>query len=94
MLVLDFFLIHKSDGILGYLNVTLDCTSKFLPQFTRVGKLVFLSFAYFHILSDCKDSLSQGSTNCAHGDEHTRNVHVKKFSCARNYVHVNQSKHF
>ena len=57
MWVLDFFLIHKSDGILRFLNVSLGRTSKFSPQFTRVGKLVFLSFAYFHILLDCKDSL-------------------------------------
>ena len=36
----------------------------------------------------------QDSRNCAHGDERARNVHVKRFSRARNYVHVNQSKHF
>ena len=31
----------------------------------------------------------QGSTNCAHGDERGHNVHVKSFSRARSYVHVN-----
>ena len=34
----------------------------------------------------------QGSTNCAHGDEHARNVDAKRFLCARKYVHVNQSR--
>ena len=37
---------------------------------------------------------AQGSTNCAHGDERAPNVYAERFSCARNYVHVNQSKHF
>ena len=32
---------------------SLGCTSEF-----RVGKLEFLNSAYFHILSDCEDSLS------------------------------------
>ena len=36
--------------------------------------------------------LVQGSTNCAHGDERARNVHVKSLSRAQNYVHVNQLK--
>ena len=36
----------------------------------------------------------QGSRNCTHGDERARNVYAKNFSRARNYVHVNQSKHF
>ena len=35
----------------------------------------------------------QGSTNCAHDDEHARNVDSKRILCARKYVHVNQSKH-
>ena len=51
----QFFPIHESDGILVILNVSLGCTSKFLPIHLRVGKLIFLSFAYFHILSDCKE---------------------------------------
>ena len=32
----------------------------------------------------------QGSTNCTHEDEHTGNVHAKRFSHAQNYVHLNQ----
>ena len=35
----------------------------------------------------------QGSTNWTHGDERAHNVHAKKFSHARIYVHINQSKH-
>ena len=37
--------------------------------------------------------LFQGSTNCVHGDECACNMHAKRFSRARNYVHLNQSKH-
>ena len=36
---------------------------------------------------------NQGSTNCAHSDGLAYNVHAKRFSCARIYVNVNQSKH-
>ena len=36
---------------------------------------------------------SQGSINCMHGDKRARNTHAKRFSHARNYVYVNQSKH-
>ena len=36
----------------------------------------------------------QGSAICTHGDECACNAHAKRFSCARNYVNVNQSKHF
>ena len=32
----------------------------------------------------------QGSKNCAHGDEHARNVHTKRLSREQNYWHVNQ----
>ena len=35
----------------------------------------------------------QGSTNCMHSDEHAYNVRAKRFSRARNYVHVNQSEY-
>ena len=35
----------------------------------------------------------QGSTNCIHGDKLARNMHAKRFSGARIYEHVNQSKH-
>ena len=48
-----------------------------------------------HALSRVSENITlrkQGSTNCAHGDERARNVHVKRLSRARNYVHVNQSK--
>ena len=55
--LVGLFPARESDGILGFFNVSLACTSKFLPIHQRVGKLVFLSFTYFHILSDCKDSL-------------------------------------
>ena len=44
--------------MLGFLNVSLGCTSKFPPVNQRVGRLEFLNSAYFHILSDCEDSLS------------------------------------
>ena len=37
---------YKSDGIMGFLNVGLGCTSKFLPIHWRVGKLIFLSSTY------------------------------------------------
>ena len=47
------------------------------------------------LTNNCKTHIDQhGSTNCAHGDERARNVHVKRFSRAQNYVHVNHSKHF
>ena len=36
----------------------------------------------------------RGSTKCAYGDERARDVHARRFLRARNYVHVNQSKHF
>ena len=48
----QFFPIHERDRILGFLNVSLDCTSKFLPFHWRVGKLEFLNSAYFHISLD------------------------------------------
>ena len=35
----------------------------------------------------------QGSMNSMHGEERAVNVHVKRFSCAQNYVHANQSNH-
>ena len=34
----------------------------------------------------------EGSLNCAHADERAHNVHTKRFSSARNYAYVNQSK--
>ena len=37
-------------------------------------------------------NLSQGSTNCVHGDERARNARAKRLSRARNYAHVNQSE--
>ena len=41
---------------LGFLNISLDCTSTFFPIY-QVGKLGFLKSPQFHILSDCEDSL-------------------------------------
>ena len=41
-----------------------------------------------------KHRLIQGLTNCAHSDERAHNVHAKRFSRARNYIHVNQSKSY
>ena len=41
-----------------------------------------------------RNHMLQDSTNCVHGDQPARNMHTKKFLCAWNYMHVNQSKHF
>ena len=35
----------------------------------------------------------QGLTNCTYGDERAYNVHAKRFLRARNYTHINRSKH-
>ena len=53
----QFFPIHEKDGKLGFMNISECCTSIF-SQFTRVGKLELLNFPWFHILLNCKDSLS------------------------------------
>ena len=53
------FQIHEIDEILGFLNVSLGCTFKFIPTHQKVGKPEFLNFAYFHILSDCAVSFSR-----------------------------------
>ena len=34
-----------------------------------------------------------GLKNCAYSDDHACNMHAKKFSCAWNYMHINQTKH-
>ena len=39
------------------------------------------------------DVTVQGPANCAHGNSLARNEDAKKLSRARNYVHVNRSKH-
>ena len=57
LLYLDFpfFPIHEKDGKLGFLNVSLDYTFKFFPNFfqiPRVGKLGFLRYPLFHLLLD------------------------------------------
>ena len=44
---------------MGFFNISLGCTFKFLPIHLNVGKLEFLNSAYFHILSDLEDSLSR-----------------------------------
>ena len=54
----QFFPIHERDGKLGFLNISLACTSKFLHIHQKFEKLGFLNSPYFHILSDCEDSLS------------------------------------
>ena len=41
-----------------------------------------------------KNLKNQDLTNCTHGDKCACNMQAKRFSCARNYMHVNQSKHF
>ena len=48
----------QKDWKLGYLNITLDCTSKIFPLHETVGKLGCLKFPCFHILSDCELCLS------------------------------------
>ena len=57
----------------------------------RVSLLIDTGFVRF--LYTAMFEQVQGSTNCAHGDERAYNVHGKRFSRARIYVHVNQSKH-
>ena len=73
----------SSKFALGILTVL----SSFRPVFWSVISLLFSRYLFFF-------TCIQGSTNCAHGDERARNVHVKRFSRAGNYVHVNQSKYF
>ena len=55
--LLNFFQFMKQMKY-WFLNVSLDCTSKFLLIHQRVGKLEFLNSAYVHIFSDCEDTLS------------------------------------
>ena len=45
-----------------------------------------------HYRSETKNK-DQGWTNYVHSDEREHNVQAKRFLHARNYVHVNQTKH-
>ena len=56
--------------------------------------IIYIIYIYIFTLIMQKTCCCQGSRNCTHGDERAPNVHAKRFLRARNYVHVNQSKHF
>ena len=60
-------------------------------DFTKFNVSFLCISEYLHELHDLH---KQSSTNRAHSNKHPCNVHVKSFSRARHYVHINQSKHF
>ena len=69
--------------IVNGMKFSKNLSNKIMLKFLKFGDLAVTALQHRR----------QGSTNCAHGDERARNVHAKGFSLARNYVHVNQSKH-
>ena len=60
-LLLDFSIfpnLWKRLKIGGFLNISLDCTSKYFAVLLTVGKLAFSKFSCFYIPLDCEDCLS------------------------------------